>query len=919
MNKTKVLWAKKAQGDDGLPKWLPLQQHLLDTQAVIKLLYRFYLSENQRQVIRHSISVDSEIEPEQLISFIALTHDIGKATPVFQIKPSYQGIAELDEWVKENLIRENLYSDYELMDDKKSPHALAGEAILNYLGVQKDIAAIIGGHHGKPIDEQFFVESQIEEYVDNYYFEEFPDTEIYQNWKAIHQELFEWSLNISGYNTVDELPEIKDVSAQVILEGLLIMADWIASNENYFPLFNMNQFETENLNQRYQTGFKKWYRTPQEIPDLQLDCDSYYSERFGFTPNSLQLQLFEILNHTQNPGMIIIEAGMGIGKTEAALASVEQLMEKSQSTGLFYCLPTQATTNGIFSRIENWLSDIATQEHSNKQIRLVHGKAALNENFTKLPRYINIDVDDDQNKHQAGVLVNEWFSGSKTAILDDFVVGTIDQLLLMALKKKHLALRHLGFSKKVVVIDEAHSFDTYMQQYLTRALEWLGHYNIPVVILSATLPADKRIELIDAYQGRKVDVNADEIKSNLAYPLVTYTDGEQVNQLTDFETKSSKSVAVTPFEEDKLVSQLQTLLRDGGIAGIVVNTVGRSQALAQELQPIFGEGIEVLHSSFIATHRAKKEANLISTIGKNGDRPKRKIIIGTQVLEQSLDIDFDVLFTDIAPMDLLLQRIGRLHRHPKNNQYRPGTLKEPTVYVMQTTDDYTYDSGSSFIYGDYLLMRTQHCLPDQIQLPIDISTLVQKVYDFDTEIDMNQSYVEHYEDAKREHEIRMKRAKHKAQTYLLKEYNKTPNNLIGWLKNADNTQDAQGLAQVRDTEESIEVILVQELADERAYTMIGKDINIATEIDSQNQEVAKELAKQTLRLPHIFSKSYSIDKTIDKLEKETNSIFDSWQASSWLKGELGIKLDQHGQYELEGYQLTYDTKLGLIVNKKEGD
>ena len=127
-------------------------------------------------------------------------------------------------------------------------------------------------------------------------------------------------------------------------------------------------------------------------------------------------------------------------------------------------------------------------------LRLVHGKAFLNEEYNNLTNASNIDIDGND-----GFVVNQWFSGKKTAILDDFVVGTVDQLLMMVLKQKHLALRHLGLSKKVVVIDEVHAYDAYMDQYLNMALEGLGAYNVPVILLSATLPKKSRVDFINHY------------------------------------------------------------------------------------------------------------------------------------------------------------------------------------------------------------------------------------------------------------------------------------------------------------------------------------------------------------------------------------------------------------------------------------
>ena len=182
---------------------------------------------------------------------------------------------------------------------------------------------------------------------------------------------------------------------------------------------------------------------------------------------------------------------------------------------MFFGLPTQATSNGIFSRVREWLDHIEGE----KSIRLIHGKAQLNDEFSSLPKSRNIHGGDE-------VGVNEWFAGRKVSILDDFTVGTVDQILLAALKQKHLMLRHLGLSNKVVVIDEVHAYDAYMSVFLYRALRWLGAYKVPVVILSATLPISKRNALLEAYMiGAELGYDRlpkpEGFEINEAYPLLT--------------------------------------------------------------------------------------------------------------------------------------------------------------------------------------------------------------------------------------------------------------------------------------------------------------------------------------------------------------------------------------------------------------
>lgn len=912
-----LFWAKKSRGVDGSAKWLPLCQHLLDTKFVIGMLYNHYLSEHQQQIIENAIDGD---DAKKIVEFVGITHDLGKATPAFQMKNSYQGLEDLDENIVEKLFMHGLVPD-DYMDllssSNRSPHALAGESLLKKFGVNNDVGSIIGGHHGKPIEYEHDC-NDINDFSENYYYEINSKNNIHIKWADLQKEIFDWAMDEVGYDDVEAISSIKSITAQVIIEGLLIMADWIASNDNYFPLFDEDQ-DTCDYEARMHEGWLKWFGNASWNPEYNHDSNKYYQENFGFSPREFQDRIFKAIDKSKNLGIMIVEAGMGMGKTEVALSSVEQLSQKSKCNGMFYCLPTQATTNAMFYRVYNWLTKVSARNGDEMDIQLVHGKASLNDKFADLPH--NADIGESRDE---GVMVNQWFTGNKTAILDSFVVGTIDQLLLLALRKKHLALRHLGFSGKVVVIDEAHGFDSYMQTYLCRALQWLGKYHIPVVILSATLPAQKRAEFINSYLDKHTKES--KIYNDLAYPLVSYSDGDEVKVIDDFvPVKQSTEVAVKPFmgDENDLLNKTKKLLSDGGICGIVVNTVKRAQLLGRKFIEAFGEeNVEVLHASFLDTDRSKKEKKLLSEIGKgkNGTRPKLKIVIGTQVLEQSLDIDFDVMFTDLAPIDLILQRVGRLHRHADNNGKRPNKLKVPQLYVLSMNSDYEYESGASFVYGDFLLMRTQYFLPSKINLPNSISNLVQKVYDFSIPIQVDAEINEKYVSAQEDYEVKINSKKVAASTYTLKNYSDMQDSLIGWLNNDskesndnNHSYDDEGLAQVRDGEDTIEVIMVKRGA-ESGYCLLGDGKNdISGLIADGNYKIIKKLAQNTIKLPRVFSKNYNIEHTIDLLEEFNRQNLSNWQIQPFLKGSLGIILDRNNQFKLDDYTLTYDSNIGLMI------
>lgn len=916
-----AFWAKK-QDNKGRFEWLSLAQHLNDTRLIARLLWTHWLSEGQRQHIIGSLSTPSEDVAVSLVEFLGAIHDLGKATPVFQIKTGFTNSPDLDSLLMEKLEGAD-FSDIRasrLANPEKSHHALAGHFLLSEYGVGKDIASIVGAHHGKPVDNEQILREQ-KAYQRNYYQIDKPSHPIRQKWENEQRRVFDWALESSGFEDVTELPSINQ-AGQVLLSGLVIMADWIASNEKFFPLLSLETSLVEDLETRIIKGFTKWRESASDPWEAKPnEPDTLYNKRFSFMPRNVQSVFAEVIESTKKPGIFILEAPMGLGKTEAALVAVEQLARKTGRSGMFFGLPTQATSNGIFPRIETWLESISKDNDGNLGLRLLHGKAAINPDFDALKKRSvaqNVNIDGDKN---GSVTVNEWFSGRKTGSLDDFVVGTVDQFLMVALKQKHLALRHLGFSKKIVVVDEVHAYDAYMSQYLYQAVRWMGAYGVPVIILSATLPAERRLGLVEqyvrgvGYKKREFILPEDGLQND-AYPLITYSEGNVIKQLSEFVPIESKAVHVVRYENEDVMPLIADLIEQGGIIGVIVNTVNRAQTLAVACSEKFGaENVTLLHSGFIATDRIEKEKQLLKIIGKDANRPFQKIIIGTQVIEQSLDIDFDVLISDLAPMDLLIQRVGRLHRH---DIPRPEKHEFPVVYVLGTSATLDFDPGSEAVYGGYLLARTQSLLPEVLSIPEDISPLVQKVYaqehpDFPEEIQSR------YVKMKTAYESMMENKAKRAKTYRIdnppiKPRNEDDTSLVGWLKNTNpNESEEKAYAQVRDTQDTIEVIALQQL--EEGYGLIGSNQDISDRLD--DGAIAKKVAQQTLRLPNVLSAPYRIDRTIQELEKYNLQHLKDWQSQPWLKGALGILFDQNHSFELNGYMLKYDEHFGLTHERIE--
>ena len=919
-----ALWAKKEE-KDGLIYWLPLTVHLEDTGRIMGLLWEHWLSEGQKR----TVADDTDLG-KQIAIFIGAIHDIGKASPAFQLKKGFANSKDLDKELIEKLVRVGFIgidSPDLLSSPEKTPHGLAGEVILSVLSdrfkKENDIGSIVGGHHGRPIDNKSMISEVLKSYKKNLFQSENEDSDIYKKWLSVHTEILNNALKNSGFERCEDIPVLSQ-PAQAMLLGLLTMADWIASNTYFFPLIGIFDDNDIDIDKRCEHGFTKWRYSNQSdmwLPEIYVDCKGLFKERFGFEPRDVQSIFAQTISDAKNPGLVILEAPMGLGKTEAALVGAEELAVKSGRSGLFFGLPTQATSNGIFPRIISWLKKQSVELGEKRGLRLVHGKAFLNEEYNNLTSASNIDVDGD-NEGREGFVVNQWFCGKKTAIMDDFVVGTVDQLLMMALRQKHLALRHLGLSKKVVVIDEVHAYDAYMDQYLNMALEWLGAYNVPVILLSATLPKKSRVDFIKHYlTGKGVKLSKEDMSSLMLedYPLITYTDNGKALTVKDFAPIEDKRIEIKYTDTESLPNLLDSLLDGGGNVGVIVNTVKKAQNIAKELSEKFGdENVMLLHSSFIATDRVKNEEKLMKYLGKDGDRPKKLIVVGTQVIEQSLDIDFDVMISDIAPVDLLIQRMGRLHRHTRDN--RPKKHEKPVIYVVGNDKNLEFESGSKAVYGGYLLARTGYFLGDSIRFPSDISRLVQEVYDENIEPDLPDELNEKYSEYKAEYKALVNSKESRAGTYRLsspilkKRISKEPN-LIGWLNNQSRaSSEEDGNSQVRDTQDTIEVIALKKIRD--GYTTFDSSEDISKSIE--DVKTAKKLASCTIKLPNRLLKSYNIDKTIRELEDFYINNLQKWDNSAWLKGTLCAMFDENNECSINGVNMVYDEKYGLI-SKGEND
>ena len=901
-----VLWGKKSHDRD---LWLPLHVHMTDSAEIAKRLWEQWVPRTLKAQIRRGISTSSE-EAEMtdgmarnVFVFLACAHDLGKASPIFQDKQSYS-LTETDSQIRNAITAASLPLRDNYTGREETRHALVSHGILTRNGVDDSVAAIAGGHHGFPPD-MAQVQS-LSGYAPSCGFDS-------KEWVSVQDALWLESLFVSELSAAWIKTLKISLPASVLLSGLVILSDWIASDTALFPLLPLETFTADSA-RRADIALETL-----ELPHAwspETGHEHLYQNRFRIKhPRPIQEAIFNVVATVKRPGIFVIEAPMGEGKTEAALVAAEILTARTGNRGLYFALPSQATSNAMFKRVLEWMRTFECVDGP-YGAHLAHGRAEFDETYGALKLSGQVYTDDSD---PSAVSVHEWLKGRRKGLLSDFAVGTIDQLLMVGLKQKHLALRHLGFAGKVVVIDECHACDAYMESYLLMALRWLGFYGVPVIVLSATLPRGQRTAVIDAYLNHR-GVNKDiDGPLPLAYPLITYTEGSETHSLPVPAENSDRSLSVDMrrLDSDALLSTLETLLRNGGCAGIIVNTVKRAQTLYDAVRGRFGaDDVWLLHAAFLGCDRNEKERRLLELLGPPDTawRPDRLIVIGTQIFEQSMDIDFDVLFTDLSPIDLLLQRIGRLHRHKRDT--RPAGLENAACYIMGT-DWGAFDRGSEAVYGKYTLMRTRAALPNRVNLPVDVPRLVAEVYEEDSTLAIPDEAAADYAEAHREWEDTTKDRRNCAERFQI---SKLKDSLVNWL-NTPIRDDSEKRAEaaVRDGTDSIEVLVIMRRGAELAllpWILNGKTLPRS----APEEPLAKIIAGCHVRLPAYFGKEWIADKVIDELETAMvkEGIAAAWYKSYWLKGALCLILDDNLEAELCGCRLKYERQTGLAYEKEEG-
>lgn len=964
-------WAKAPRPEpDEQQLWLPLAAHLTDSGHVMGLLWDHWAGPGPRSVIESDVG-DRTLARDVAV-LAATLHDIGKLSRAFAGQ-----VPEMQQHMEACGYR--WHDGADRTDSRLLPHSIVGHALVRDLLLDRGadqqsadaFAVIIGGHHGVPPTRQ-----QLNHVADS------PRLVGDDEWSSARAELIAHLLTeFDLHETICAVGQLTlSDASQMLLSGLVITADWIASNERLFSLVPMGQQVDGPSEGRAQLAWQRLSLLPPWQPSDQALTEgatellrSRFANAEEYEANDMQRLVLEGAREMPGPGLLIIEALMGTGKTEASLLAAEVLARRFGRSGVFYGLPTRATTDAMFDRVLPWWSRVPDEDGSqNRSVQLRHSGAPLNERFQSLPRAaashpgvsarqngpfdgVPADVGRDEGDVSqwggrrtvtAEAVAHHWTSGRKAAALADTVIATIDHELLSALASRHVVLRHLGLARQVVVLDEVHAADTWMMSYLERALEWLGRYGVPVVALSATLPPDQRTAIVQAYErGRRAGNSPEQaavdpdlglpIRSRRGreplpvapdtadYPLLTTLSDGVVTQRSVRPGRQRETwLEWLADDVDELADLLGAELTDGGCAVVVCNTVARALERYEALQERFGDRVHLAHSRFIAGDRTRNDEWLRTTFGPPGspgagNERDGRIVVATQVVEQSLDVDFDLMITDLAPIDLVLQRIGRLHRHQRGDA-RPARLRRPRCLVtaFDPESGSGLEGGGAAVYGSHLLWRSAALVSEVVRaggvitLPRDVPYLVQRCYG-DEPLGPPE-WEQAMEAAAREHAQNSGVTQRNADVYRLRAPGEEET-LIGMLmaNSGEADTDTVGSPQVREPDGGFEVLLLEQADDGlRLPSHLGDDRRIPTD-QRPDPETTRMLAKCMARIPGwTTDQVWKLDAVLDDLNA---NYYRAWQKDPILGGQLILLLGPDGTGRMGPYLASYDPETGLEI------
>jgi CRISPR-associated endonuclease/helicase Cas3 len=726
------LWGKL--GSDTKP--YPLLAHLLDSAASAQALLSHWIPSLLLARLNNRLG-NSGHSAEQIVVGAAALHDLGKLNPVFQgqlfgssAKDFSDQVAYLQKsgyWSPSGIrppgngdIERKFITRHEIISTVLLRNKLESDPT--------EFACVVGGHHGK---WQIFGEVDCD--FDTYpvacsFYEALRKDPRWNEQTSIHKSTV---LEIIGVN-----PQIEDARFEratvPLLTALVCLADWIASSEKSImdgleKLHLLEEDPGSFLHQRQEFMNKH----VEEILGSPSKPEGNFTDAFGFEPNRPVQRVLAVQKAA--PGLTVVMVPMGEGKTEAALG--HWLLSAEEREGLYFALPSMATADAMFERIRRFFSSAPKPIWGT----LAHSRSILNSFYQPIQDEPVILPTGNDTSDVGGLIPQDWFTGRHRALLSPITVGTIDQLLAGVLRHRYNFLRLLGAATKTVILDEVHTYDPYMSELLCGFLEWAGWLNIDVILLSATLPTRRLKEYTSAYllgQGVKDTPN---IATN--YPSVIRVVDGKCESIDLSNSASGREVSlkikwIAVGDASNTAECIATLAREQAEKhptakiGIIMNTVAAAQRVASQLREWNTINLSVLHARMPAFERGKRTETAICTFGKESV-DGAATLVATQVVEASIDLDFDILITQICPASSLIQRLGRVWRHNRDNpsrqRCRPKELCGPLVFVVYP-DPFPSNEPAFLPYLPAEIKKTLDSFDKRttVSIPSDVQCLINE-------------------------------------------------------------------------------------------------------------------------------------------------------------------------------------------------
>jgi CRISPR-associated endonuclease/helicase Cas3 len=523
-----------------------------------------------------------------------------------------------------------------------------------------------------------------------------------------------------------------------MLAGFAVLCDWIGSGQGWFNYAAPER----DLAAYWLEAQERAVRAVAEAGVLPAAPSPPRTPVALFAGSGIQalrpLQtLLQSIALPEGPILLLVEDLTGSGKTEAAALFAHRLLTARRVDGVIIALPTMATANAMYDRIAAFYRRFFADE-ALPSIALGHGRAALRELLQSVARR---EEDFGGGDETASAACAAWIADDRRrAFLADIGVVTLDQAILGVLPARHQSLRLLGLGRKLLIVDEAHAYDVYMREELSRLLTFHSAQGGSAIILSATLPEALRIQFATSFArglGSEVDLSC--IADDAApYPLVSLvqTGGSAIAMPARGEP-TLREVALAWPTANEACARVVAKAREGRAVCWLRNTVGDAQAAFADLRAVAPDlPVTLFHARFAMGDRLAIESGVIRRFGPTSTAEERRgqILVATQVVEQSLDLDFDCMITDLAPIDLIIQRAGRLWRHR-----RPGRDGCPLLEIVAPTWDTDPSAGwyraafprAAFVYKDHArLWLTARVLQEAgaIRLPQEARALIEGVY-----------------------------------------------------------------------------------------------------------------------------------------------------------------------------------------------